>query len=277
MRTVRTWWGKKFIEALEDFIDAGRLARGKGYANEHRIRQWKITGNRVSARILGNANPYYGIDKEPLYTTTLELQPISTKDWQTIIQRLGKQAAFVSRLLLNEVPDTIEEPFAALGLRLLPRNAGELNTQCSCPDWANPCKHVAGLDYFLAAQLDQDPFLLFELRGLPRETLLRQLRETPLGRILAQALSMGEEPLRADPAYFTQPIAETLPPQITLEAYWRPRKRLPETIEPATPPAVSGLPIKKGGDFPPFWNREQSFIETLELFYEACRKRSRDW
>ncbi len=147
MKTVRTWWGKKFIEALEGFIDPGRLQRGKGYANENRITQWAMEGNRITARIRGNANPYYGVYKEPLYTTFIELKAIGAGDWRKVIAQLGGQAAFVSRLLLNEVPDTIEEPFEELGLRLLPLHVMDMKTQCSCPDYANPCKHIAGLDF----------------------------------------------------------------------------------------------------------------------------------
>ncbi|MDD5036807.1 MAG: SWIM zinc finger family protein [Methylococcaceae bacterium] len=277
MKTVRTWWGRKFIEALEGFIDTGRLARGRAYANENRISRWAIEGNRISASIRGNVNPYYGVYQAPLYETFIELKPIAAQDWRKVIQELGNRAAFVSRLLLNEVPDNIEEPFEELGLRLLPGSVKEMKTECSCPDWANPCKHVAGLDYFLAARLDQDPFLLFELRGLPRAELLRQLRDTPLGRALAQALSEEEAPLQAAESYFTRPIAQAHPSPMANEDFWRCRKRLPEPIEAAIPPAVSALAIKKGGDFPAFWNKENSFIETMEAFYEAVRKRGKNW
>ena len=61
------------------------------------------------------------------------------------------------------------------------------------------------------------------------------------------------------------------------EEFWRGNKRLPEQIEPATPPAVAALNIKKGGDFPEFWNRDNSFIEAMELFYEAVRKKGKAW
>ena len=173
--------------------------------------------------------------------------------------------------------DNIEEPFEDLGLHLLPRSMKDLKTQCSCPDSANPCKHIAGLDYFIAAKLDLDPFLLFELRGLPRSELSRQLREMPLGRALSQALSVEELPLQAAESYFTRPLARTFPGTWAAEDFWRGALRLPERIEPATPPAVAALSIKKGGDFPGFWTRDNSFIEAMELFYEAVRKRGKTW
>jgi uncharacterized Zn finger protein len=277
MKNVRTWWGKKYIEALEGFIDAGRLARGKGYANESRIKQWAMEGNCISAEIRGNANPYFGVYKEPLYQTRIELRPIDAGDWKEVIRQLGSQAAFISRLLLNEVPDNIEEPFEDLGLHLLPRNMKDLKTRCSCPDYANPCKHIAGLDYFIAAKLDQDPFLLFELRGLPRAELSRQLLETPLGRALSQAMSMEELPLPVSASFFTRPLAQAFPGTWSPEDFWRGPMRLPEQVEPATPPSVAALTVKKGGDYPEFWARDNSFIEAMEAFYEAVRKRSKEW
>ncbi len=106
---------------------------------------------------------------------------------------------------------------------------------------------------------------------------MRQLRETPLGRVLAQALSVEEEPLQADESFFTPPVAKAFPASLHPEAFWRSLKRLPESIEPATPPAVSALNVKKGGDFPGFWNRENSFIETMEEFYETVRKKGKLW
>jgi uncharacterized Zn finger protein len=275
MKTVRTWWGRKFIQALEAFTDPARLARGRGYTGSDRIKAWNVRSNQVSATVRGNVNPYYGIYNEPYYQTRVELKTIDASDWSRVIGELGSRAAFVSRLLLNEMPDNIEEPFEALGLHLLPRDAKDLKTDCSCPDWANPCKHVAGLYYFLAARFDQDPFLLFELRGLPREELMKQLRATPLGRVLADALNEQEEPVSTVESYFTRPRPQPLPSAVAAERFWRLGKRLPEQIEPAVPPAVPALLIKKGGDFPEFWTRENSFIETMEACYEAIRKRGK--
>jgi uncharacterized Zn finger protein len=58
MQAIRTWWGQRFIAALERFTDAARLARGRGYAGSDRIKSWKLKKGEVSARVRGNANPY---------------------------------------------------------------------------------------------------------------------------------------------------------------------------------------------------------------------------
>jgi uncharacterized Zn finger protein len=277
MRALRTWWGQRFIQALESFTDSARLARGRGYANNDRIRSWKRQGSVVSAQIRGNINPYYGVYKEPLYKTSIVFQSIDAAQWQQLIQILGSRAAFISRLLLNEVPDTIEDVFRTLKLSLLPHSHKDLKTDCSCPDYANPCKHIAGLYYFLAAQLDRDPFLLFELRGLERDELQKQLRKTPLGQALAAAI--GEQDARFDcvDSYFTRAKAHPLARRMTPSDFWHGRKRLPENLPPAVPASIPALLIKKGGDFPAFWSNDHSFIDAMEAIYQTIRKREKDW
>jgi uncharacterized Zn finger protein len=277
MRTIRTWWGQRFIQALESFTDSARLARGRAYANNDRIRSWKRQGNVVSAQIRGNINPYYGVYKEPLYKTKIVFQSIDAAQWQQLIQILGSRAAFISRLLLNEVPDSIEDVFQTLRLNLLPYSHKDLKTDCSCPDYANPCKHIAGLYYFLAAQLDRDPFLLFELRGLERDELQKQLRKTPLGQALAAAIGEQDAGFDSVDSYFTRAKIQPLTLRMTPGDFWHGRKRLPENLPPAVPAAIPALLIKKGGDFPAFWSNDHSFIDAMEAIYQAIRKREKDW
>src|SRR5258708_26284798 len=90
---------------------------------------------------------------------------------------------------MNEMPDTIEDAFSGLGLHLLPHSERDFKTSCSCPDYANPCKHIAGVYYLLASALDRDPLLMFELRGFSRDALHAELVKSPLGQILSSGLS----------------------------------------------------------------------------------------
>lgn len=280
MQAIRTWWGQRFMEALERFTDPSRLARGKIYADSRRIKSWNLKDGKISAKMRGNINPYYGVYKEPSYTTTISLNVISNADWELLIRQLGSRASFVARLLLNEMPDNIEKPFAAVDLHLLPHSAKDFKTRCSCPDYENPCKHVAGLSYFLASQLDQDPFLLFELRGLSQHNLIKMLKETPLGKALAEMREQEQESVFMPvESYFTRPIPIKHPVACDYKAFWECQKRLPENI--AAPPAadhfIPGLLIKKGGDFPEFWKQSMTFPSAMESVYEAIRKKSKVW
>ncbi len=132
---------------------------------------------------------------------------------------------------------------------------------------------IAGAYYRLAGRLDSDPFLLFELRGLSRERLHQALRATPLGTALA-ALMVEESPdLTPAESFFTRPLAATTTPDY--HAFWQGKKRLPSEIEPATPAAVPAILIKKGGDYPAFWDRGASFIEVMQELYLRVREKNK--
>jgi Uncharacterized conserved protein len=273
-RFSKTWWGQRFIEALETFTDSARLARGRSYASDYRIKAFDINNGKVSAKVRGNVNPYFGVYKEPTYTTRIEMRPISGTNWTKAIKHLGSKASFVSKLLMKEMPENIEEAFAELNLHLLPHSRKDFDIHCSCPDYANPCKHIAGVYYRLASQLDHDPFLLFELRGLSRDKLHAELRKSLLGKVLSAAMSVAETVPPTAGSYYTRPAQLAAPQTLSPKAFWQSDKRLPASIEPAVPAAVPAILIKKAGDFPPFWNKDTSFIEVMEEFYQRVRSKS---
>jgi uncharacterized Zn finger protein len=271
----RSWWGNKFIEALEQLSDAGRLSRGRSYARGGKVKSFEIQGGKVAAQVRGSVNPYFGVYKEPLYTTTIEFQPISAAKWAAAIALIASKASLISRLLLNEIPDNIEDSFAVLGLHLLPHSRKDFQATCSCPDWGNPCKHIAGVYYLVAAELDRDPFLLFELRGLSREDLHQELAKSPLGQALAAELQVAERPPQSVSSYHTSPQKVALEPETGLRDFWHGEKRLPQTIAPLPENLVPAIPVKKQGDHPAFWSRDNSFIEAMETLYEQVRTKGK--
>ena len=273
----KTWWGRRFLEVVESFTEAGRLARGRQYLGSHRVSHWEVRGNRVEATIRGKINPYYGIHEVPVYDTWLKFTPIPHKAWDEALSLIGSRAGYISRLLFNEMPDEIERPLGELGVSLLPSGPSDVASGCSCPDYENPCKHVAALYLLLAGRLDQDPFLLFELRGLSHAELIQRLRATPLGTALAAALDEAPPPPQAADSFFTRPIEQPLPDRLTPRQFWRGQRKLPAGVEPPPPAAVSGILIRKGGDFPAFWDKDESFVEVMDAFYEHVRKKSKDW
>lgn len=269
----KTWWGKRFIEALESFTDSGRLSRGRSYANNGKIKEYKITKGKITAKVRGSVNAYLGVYKEPLYKTEISLTPISEKDWKDAIALLSSQGSFVSKLLMNEMPDNIEEIFyKKLKLHLLPYDSDDFETHCSCPDWSNPCKHIAGVYYLIASEIDRDPFLLFELRGLKKEKLHQELMRSPLGQILSQGLS--SENLAPEPAesYYTKPILVKANSNVNQKQFWQGEKRIPEHLPDNSPNTIPAIVIKKAGDYPPFWHQDNSFIELMSDFYARIRK-----
>lgn len=266
----KTWWGKRFIEALEAFTETARLGRGRSYARNGKIKEYHLSNGKITALVRGSVNPYFGVYKEPLYNTAIEIKPISATDWSKALSYIGSKASWVSKLLMNEVPDDIEEAFSKYKLHLLPYSSQDFQTNCSCPDWSNPCKHIAGVYYLVASELDQDPFLLFELRGISRQKLQQELATTPLGKILSDAMDEPEISLEPVDSYYTQPRKVEVKPCSPKE-FWLGEKRLPQTVESTTTGGIPAIVVKKGGEFPPFWKKDTSFIEVMEDLYQRVR------
>jgi uncharacterized Zn finger protein len=163
-----SWWSHRFLEMLESFGVGGRLDRGRTYARKGQVISLEVEPGKVTAQVQGSrARPY---------RVQISLSRLSEADWRRAEDAMVSRAAFLARLLAGEMPDDIEEAFAACSAGLFPARPAELGDDCSCPDWARPCKHVAAVYYLLAEAFDDDPFLILTWRGRPRDELLANLR-----------------------------------------------------------------------------------------------------
>ncbi len=273
---AKTWWGKTFVAALEGFMEPGRLSRGRSYSGPNRLKTFTLKDGTASATVRGNVNPYFGVYKEPTYKTTVKFKQISQKDWEQAIAQMGSKASFISRLLLNEIPENIEDCFQPLGLSLLPKGRKDCESSCSCPDWGDPCKHVAGVYYKVAQILDQDPFLLFELRGLSREALQAELSKSSLGLALSAEMDSQVSLPGPSTSRYTRPRTKPLPKNVTLREFWQGSKTLLDLEQSMPSVSVPAVLIKKQGDFPAFWHRNGSFIAVMEEFYQRVRTKNQD-
>ncbi len=270
----RSWWSQRFVSAIEQFTDSGRLSRGRSYARGNKVKSFNIKNGIVTAQVRGSVNPYFGVYKEPLYSTTIEFSAISEAKWNAAIGLIASKAGFLSKLMMNEIPENIEDPFETLGIHLLPKTRSDLNTHCSCPDYSNPCKHIAGVYYLVAAELDRDPYLLFELRGMSRQKFQSALEATPLGKALAQELKGSTiTPMSID-NYYPRPALVSVNVS-DLKTFWMGHKRLPKEVEVPVPSVVSGVLVKKQGDFPTFWESESSFLESMEEIYDRVKTKNK--
>lgn len=164
-----TWWSRRFIEVLEHFHEGPRLVRGRAYARRGQVIDMEVEAGEVTARVQGSrARPY---------DVRIGVRVLGDADWARVEEAMASQAVFLARLLAGEMPHEIEDVFAATGLSLFPVTADDLAADCSCPDWENPCKHIAAVYYLLAEAFDRDPFLIFAWRGRPRGRLIAELRE----------------------------------------------------------------------------------------------------
>jgi uncharacterized Zn finger protein len=169
-----TWWGRRWIGSLETLgaAYANRLPRGRTYARRGAVRRLEVAPGEVTARVDGS--------RAVPYRVRLRLPAFSDAQWEEIVAALAGQLRHAAALLDGRMPDDIDDTLAGCGLSLFPK-AGDLATTCSCPDHANPCKHVAAVHYVLAQAFDDDPFLLPTLRGRDQHALLAELRAARTG------------------------------------------------------------------------------------------------
>jgi uncharacterized Zn finger protein len=192
---AKNWWAERWIEALEKLVDSGRLSRGRSYARKGQVLSIEETQSGVAARVQGSRRTPYKI--------TIQIAPLTDAQWEKVIDALAEQAIFTAQLLAGEMPQEIESAFKSAGVSLFPAKRGDLTTDCSCPDYANPCKHVAATHYILGERFDEDPFLLFRLRGRTQAQILQGLRQRRAGQ---NAIEDEEE----DEPEVIIPLEETL-------------------------------------------------------------------
>ena len=164
---AQTWWSQRFVEVLEDIGIGSRLQRGRNYARRGQVISVDVGPGLVTAQVQGSrARPY---------RVRIGIAAFDKSQWAEIESALAENALFAAGLLVGEMPSDIENVFDALGLPLFPAQAQDLSLDCSCPDVAVPCKHLAAVFYLLAEAFDEDPFRILAWRGREREDLLENL------------------------------------------------------------------------------------------------------
>ena len=180
-----TWWAKRWVQALEESRIGSRLDRGRSYARRGQVVSIDVQPGGATAKVQGSR-------KRP-YDVSIDVRTISPPDWERLQAALAEQPIIAASLLSGRMPDNIEECFRAVGLSMFPARQDDLETDCSCPDWSNPCKHVAAVYLLLGEEFDRDPFLILRMRGMDREDLLGPAIIPELAAALPQQL--GRFPL----------------------------------------------------------------------------------
>jgi uncharacterized Zn finger protein len=163
-----TWWSQRFIELLESFGVGSRLARGRNYARRGQVVELEVEAGVVLAKVQGS--------RYTPYRVRIRAKALTEQQWRRVEKAMAAQALPLAKLLAGEMPRDIEDVFASCKLTLFPRTSAELKASCTCPDWENPCKHIAAAYYILAERFDEDPFLIFAWRGRDKDELLERLR-----------------------------------------------------------------------------------------------------
>ncbi len=254
-----SWWAKRWISVLESFDIGARLGRGRNYARSGQVLTIDIEKGIVKAKVQGSRPTPYRI--------SIGIKSIPSANWEKLVKVLSHQAIYAAKLLAGEMPQDIERIFHSAGLSLFPEKSKDLKTECSCPDWSNPCKHIAAVYYLLGEEFDRDPFLIFKLRGLSGEELIRMLgsREKERGGKKGKGKTPPREEGKRPPA------SEPIPADVSL--FWN-GGNLPEDFfgEVQIPPVSAAL-LKRLGNFP-FWRGKERFFDALEPVYARASERA---
>lgn len=171
----RSWWGQEWINSLDRLSTAwqNRLPRGRDYAAKGHVISLSVSTGKITAKVQGS--------RSKPYATVVEIPTIKEDGWDKLIGRLASKSRYPAQLLNGEMPDGIGDIFEEIGVNPFPTRSSELLSTCTCPDKAKPCKHIVAVHYAFGEALDQDPFLLFLLRGADRETLLKRFHQCWFG------------------------------------------------------------------------------------------------
>ncbi len=248
-----TWWSKRWVGVLESFSLGTRLTRGRSYARQGQVISIDVQPGIVRAKVQGSRPKPYDIE--------IRLKPLSDQDWDKVTEAMAAQAIFAAKLLAGEMPTNIEEAFSAVNLSLFPTAAKELDTDCSCPDWANPCKHIAAVYYLLAERFDEDPFLIFKLRGRTKEQIIEALRERRAETLTEESASPSAEA--------SSTVEDDSPPlEESLDTFWQAGEGLDTfTINPDAP-RVDKAVLKRLGEAP-FTVGGQNMASLLAKAYDV--------
>lgn len=199
-----TWWSRRFIELLESFGGGSRLKRGRSYARSGQVCELEVEAGIVLAEVQGSRHTPYRV--------RIRTKVLSEPQWRRAEKAMASQALPLAKLLAGEMPHDIEDTFATCKLKLFPASGRELKATCTCPDWENPCKHIAAVYYILAERFDDDPFEIFAWRGRTQAELLERLRA-----VRGRSLGGAGAPIGTD-----EPVAvDAAPPLIELiDAFW---------------------------------------------------------
>jgi len=169
LQASREWWSQRWLDLLDSYRFKKRLERARNYSRQGNVLSIEFKNAKVLARVQGT-------EPEP-YRVSLSLDYFSDEEWGYVIETMSKRVLFAAKLLAGEMPQNIEEVFTANGLSLFPFTLSDVRSKCSCPDKANPCKHVGAVYYQLGDRFSEDPFVLFQLRGRSKDQIISDLRQ----------------------------------------------------------------------------------------------------
>lgn len=246
------WWSQRWLEALEKFTDRGRLQRGRTYARAGQVMDMHVAPGEVKSRVQGSMPQPYRVN--------IKLKPLSDAEWSRVIDAMAAQATFAAKLLAGEMPEDIERAFDSAKAPLFPTHGRDLDPHCSCPDAYSLCKHIAAVYYILAEQFDEDPFLIFTLRGRNKDEIMAELRKRRAKTAQQVETTIAQEAEPTDP-----------PLDARIEDFWRMGDLTNFQAHPA-PPEVSGAVVRSLGRPTMGADGDKVYDELMRMYGQTARR-----
>ena len=162
-----SWWSRRFVQVLESYGLGTRLQRGRRYARQGQVVSLDVSPGLLTAQVQGS--------RRTPYVVTIVVSSPTERQWRVVDAALRSRVGLAAHLLAGELPAELEDVFTQAKASLLQERWRDLKARCSCPDSANPCKHIAAVLYLFADRLDADPWMLLEWRGRSRDDVLAAL------------------------------------------------------------------------------------------------------
>ncbi len=179
-----TWWGKQWLNALANIDFSNRLPRGRTYANKGLAKDIEIKGNKITAKVQGS--------RFKPYEVRFVIPPFSKNERAAIIEIILSNPLYLSKLLNRQLPPVLNDLCIQRGINLFPNSWNDLEGNCSCPDWAVPCKHMAAVLFLIANEIDKNPFLIFQLHDFNLFLELERIGYTSQGNQEITILSRND-------------------------------------------------------------------------------------
>ena len=254
---VRSWWSGRWLRGLGNWLSTSLLATGRLYVRREQVRELDVQVGTVTAHV-----------HEPngsLCRVRLGLRTFADDTWDRVIHLMAENVACSAHLLNGEIPRDVEELFRAAGVSLFPETRAEIDAECDCAEWSSACNHVAAVLVLLGDHLDEDPFLLFRLRGRAHERVMASLRaaRSLLARNSGSSPSAHSTP---DGVPLEEPLAARL------DDFWEMASELESLQIRVRAPEVELEVVKLLGA--PAFTNDANLMERLTEVYRVVSQRA---